>query len=276
MKNSKLLLLAPLAFQSAMAGEVTGGWQFQLTPYLWLPTISGKLNYDLPSNNNNGGSARVDVGPTDWLDLLNGAFLLQGEARKERFLIFSDVIYLGLESDDDRVVSVLSGTGDRLPVDASTNLNTRTDIDGFAVTLAGGYNLLKDARSSLDVFAGTRYFSIEAKTSWNLSVDVELPGGGSVLDRQGSVDSDQEFWDVLVGTKGATNIGNGNWSLNYYLDVGTGDADLTWQALTGASYAFGWGGLMISYRHLEYDLGSQGLMQDFSFSGPMFGARFSF
>ncbi len=75
MKKLNFLLLLPFLLQNAAAEEATDGWQFQLTPYLWLPTISGQLNYDLsPSNGggDGGGAPQFDVGPTDWLDLLNG------------------------------------------------------------------------------------------------------------------------------------------------------------------------------------------------------------
>jgi len=46
--------------------------------------------------------------------------------------------------------------------------------------------------------------------------------------------------------------------------------------MAGASYAFGWGDMLVFYRHLEYDQGPSGLLQGFSFSGPAFGARFKF
>lgn len=269
-----MLLLLPLALQSAAAEDDTDSWQFQLTPYLWLPTVSGKLNYELPPGG--GGAPQIDVGPTDWLELLNGAFLLQGEARKDRFFVFADVVYLGLESDNDRVASVSPGPGDLIPVDVSVNLETKTDIDGFTMTLAGGYNVRKDDRSSVDLFGGARYFGIDTKTSWNLSADIELPGGGTVLSQQGSIESDVTSWDAIIGIKGQQHLGNGKWSLPYYLDVGTGDSDLTWQAIAGVSYAYGWGDLIMSYRHFEYDGGPRGLMEGFSFSGPVIGARFSF
>jgi len=275
MKHVKfLLLLLPLAMQSAAADDDADGWQFKLTPYLWLPTISGKLNYELPPGG--GGAPQIDVGPTDWLELLNGAFLLQGEARKDRFFVFADAVYLGLESDNDRVASVSPGPGDLIPVDVSVNLATKTDVDGFTMTVAGGYNVHKDDRSSVDLFGGARYFGMDTKTSWNLSADIELPGGGTVLSRQGSIEGDVTSWDVIIGIKGQQRLGNGNWSLPYYLDVGTGDSDLTWQAIAGVSYAYGWGDLIMSYRHFEYDGGPLGLMEGFSFSGPLFGAQFSF
>ena len=275
MKPFTFLLVLPLAFQGAAADEVADRWQFELTPYVWLPTISGNLNYDIPAGGD-GGAPRIDVGPTDWLELLNGAFLLRGEVRKNRFFFFIDLVYLGLESDSDKVVSVFPGSGDLLPIDASLNLDTATDLDGFTTTLAGGFTLHSDEGSSTDLFAGARFFGIDTKTSWNLSADIELPGGGNVLSRQGSIESDLESWDAIVGIKGQQRIGNGKWSLPYYLDVGTGDSDLTWQAIAGASYAYGWGDLIISYRHFEYDGGPQGLMEEFSFSGPVIGGRFSF
>jgi hypothetical protein len=274
MRRSGILLLLPLVFQVAAADDGADGWQFQLTPYVWLPTISGKLNYDLPAGGGDG-APRIDVGPTDWLDLLNGVFLLRGEARKDRFFVFADVVYLGLESDNDRVVAVSPGSGDLIPIDASVNLDTKTDLDGFTMTLAGGLNVHSDETSSTDLFAGVRFFGMDTKTSWNLSADIELPGGGNVLSRQGSIESDLESWDAVVGTKGRMRIGNGKWSLPYYLDVGTGDSDLTWQAIAGVSYAYSWGDLIISYRHFEYDGGPQGLMENFSFSGPVIGGRFT-
>ena len=62
----------------------------------------------------------------------------------------------------------------------------------------------------------------------------------------------------------------------YYIDVGAGDSDLTWNAMLGMSREFGWGELVIAYRHLDYDQDANGLLQNFSFSGPGIGARFNF
>jgi hypothetical protein len=46
--------------------------------------------------------------------------------------------------------------------------------------------------------------------------------------------------------------------------------------MAGLAYSYQWGDLMLVYRHLYYDRGDDGLMEDFSFSGPAFGARFRF
>jgi hypothetical protein len=256
----------------AIADDDQQGWEFQLTPYLWLPTIGGDLNYDLPPGG--GGAPSIDVGPTDWLDLLNGAFLINGEMRKGRFSIFTDFVYLGLESDNDKVKSVQ--IGDVIPVDIAVNLSTKTEFDGLSWTLAAGYTVQKTETSSMDLFAGVRYFGTDASTSWNLSVDITGPGGGVVLPAQGSIGKEADLWDGIVGVRGRLGIGASKWSVPYYADVGTGSSDLTWQAMTGLTYSYGWGDLMLVFRHLEYDEGQDGLLEGFSFSGPAFGARFRF
>ena len=258
--------------QVAIADEGQQGWEFQLTPYLWLPTIGGDLNYDPPPGG--GGAPSIDVGPTDWLDLLNGAFLINGGMRKGRFSVSADFVYLGLESDTDNVKSIQ--IGDVIPVDIDVNLSTKTKFDGLSWTLSAGYTVQETETSFMDLFAGVRYFGVDASTSWNLSADITGPGGGVVLPAQGSVSKEVDLWDGIVGVRGQLEIGESKWSVPYHADIGTGSSDLTWQALTGLTYSYGWGELMFVYRHLEYDMGKDGLFENFSFGGPAIGAKFRF
>ena len=60
----------------------------------------------------------------------------------------------------------------------------------------------------------------------------------------------------------------------YYLDVGTGDSDLTWQGIAGIGYAFGWGETVAAWRYLDYDLDSGSPVADINFSGPAIGVVF--
>ena len=265
---------------AALADTSSDEWQYRLTPYLWLPTIDGTLKYNLSPGS--GGSPNVEVGPTDWLDLLNFGALVGGSARKGRFSIFSDFVYLSMTSKGDgRVVSVedtVTVPGSRIPIPVSADLNliTRTDLDGLVWMLVGGYALQETETSALDVFAGVRFFGVDVSTSWNLTAAITTPGGAVVLPAQGSIRSDTDLWDGIVGLRGHFGVGDGNWSVPYYFDVGTGDSKLTWNVMTGLSYEFGWGDLIIVYRHLEYDQDSNSLLQGFSFSGPAVGARFRF
>lgn len=273
-----MLSLTLVAFSSAAYAETSSDeWQFQLTPYLWLPTIEGNLKHDLPPG---GGSPDVEVGPVDWLELLNFGALVSASARKGKFSLSSDIVYLSMtRNGDGKVVSVEgSVTGNRIsiPVSAALVLNTRTDLDGLIWTLAAGYTVQDSAAAFVDVFAGARLFSFDVSTRWELSAAITTPDGEQLLATQGSIGSDTDLWDAIVGVRGHFGIGDGKWSLPYYLDVGTGDSDLTWQAMTGLTRTFGWGDLLFVYRHLEYDEGASGLMQNFSFSGPAFGATFRF
>jgi hypothetical protein len=257
----------------ASGQEDSDRWQFQITPYIWLPTISADLNYDPPPSGGGGGPG-IDVGPTDWLDLINGAALLNAGASKGRFSVFGDLVFLSMESDGDRVVSVLDNAN--IPVDADLNLSTETDFDGLSWTLAAGYSLRQTETSNIDLFGGVRYLDLEATVDWNLSADITTPGGGVVLPAQGSIKDDAELWDGIVGVRGHFAIGEGKWSVPFYLDAGTGDSDLTWQAMAGLTYTYGWGDLMFVYRHLAFDQGSDGLLENLGFTGPGVGARFRF
>lgn len=258
----------------ATAQESADTWEYSLTPYVWLPTISGKLKYDLPPGG--GGSPIFSVGPTDWLDLLNFGVLVSGSARKGRLSVFADLVYLSMTSKNDgRIIAVDDG-GTRIPVDVSIVLDTRADMDGLVWTLAGGYALQESESSRLDVFAGVRFFGVDTAVRWDLTSEITTPGGTTVLPAQGSLNAGTDLWDGIVGIRGYTALGEGNWSVPYYIDVGTGSSELTWNATAGLAYKFNWGDLLMVYRHLEYDQGADDLLQDFSFSGPVVGATFRF
>ena len=283
MKIATTFAVAALLLTSvgpARADDSSSGWTYRLTPYLWLPTIDGSLKYTLPPGS--GGSPEISVGPTDWLDLLNGGLLISGSANKGRFTIYSDFLYLSMTSKNDgRVLSVddtvtVPGTRIPVPISADLNLDTRTDLDGLAWTLLAGYELVSSETSSLSAFVGARYFGVDASSSWDLTAEITVPGSGVVLPAQGQIGSDVDLWDALIGVRGRFDLGEGRWTGLYHLDIGAGDSDLTWNAMAGASYAYGWGDLVLAYRHLAYDQASDKLLQDFSFSGPGFGATFRF
>ena len=269
-----VLFIALLLLGQTASSQETGAneWRFEITPYLWLPTISADLNYAPPPTG--GGGPSIDAGPTDWLDLLNGAALLSGGARKGRFSLYADFVYLSLKSEGDSVVAVREGT--IIPVDASVNLATQTRFEGASWSLAAGYSVGNSERWSTDVIGGVRYFGVKVRTNWDLTLDVTAPGGGIVLPAQGSREEDTDLLDGIVGIRGYGRIGDGRWRFPYYLDIGTGSSDLTWQAIAGFSYQYDWGDLMLVFRHLAYDEGSDGLLEDLSLSGPLVGARFRF
>jgi len=66
------------------------------------------------------------------------------------------------------------------------------------------------------------------------------------------------------------------WSIPYYLDIGTGSSQLTYQWMLGIAYSFKWGEVTLAYRDLYYDQTDDKLVQDLRFDGPALGATFRF
>jgi len=266
-----LVTLAALALCGPLnaAAQTPGNqWAFSITPYLWLPGISGTLNYSVPS-----GGPGVDVGTDNYLDSLKFALMISGEARKNRWSVFTDFIYLDFSNEDSEVKSINFG-GNR--VSSSANVSTESGLRGMVWTLAAGYAVLPGRPVAMDVFGGLRYAGLEASTDWQLALAVSGPGGGQTFPRSGSVSEKEDLWDGIIGVKGRIWLGKSNWSIPYYLDVGTGSSKLTWQGMAGIAYTHNWIGARLVYRHLYYDMGNDKLIQDMTFSGPAFGVDFRF
>jgi hypothetical protein len=251
------------------------GWKFSVTPYLWLPNINGTLAFTPPSG---GAGPDVGVGPADWLQHLNAVAMIAGDARKGRWSVLTDVIYLDFANQRSRVKSVDFGIGPagRIPVSADTNLNTRSSLSGGVWMLATGYQLQGDPDASYEVYGGVRHFGVKASVDWQLASTVTLPGSQRTFASSGTASQKNDLWDGIVGVRGRVRLGTGKWFVPYALDMGTGSSNFTWQAYAALGYAYGWGDLLLSYRHLSYDMDSGKLLQDMRFSGPALAVTFRF
>ena len=265
------LVLLPLPVAAQTAGQAADAWRFSLTPYIWLPSLDGTLTYQQPPGS---GGPSVGVNSEALLEALDLAFMLSGDARRGRWSIFADYIYLKLSASKSNIRSVdFNDSGPS--VAATANLGTDVTLKGSLFTLAGGYALRDGSGSRTDAIAGLRYFHVTATTDWQLSGAVNGPGPGQSFAATGSLSDTEDLWDAIVGLRGQAKIAD-RWSVPYYVDVGGGSSTLTWQASAGVSYAFKWGEASLAYRHLFYDQKAGKLLQDFKFSGPLLGATFRF
>lgn len=272
------VLTAVLAMSALPAAAQTSGdqWKYSLQPYVWLPGVKATLNYGPPPAG--GNSPNVSMDTEKLLNAIDMAAMVTGEARKGRWLIGMDALYLDFGHMDSRVTSVDFNPGSG-PVNISTaNLNAGglTDMSGTLLTLTGGYAALTDARNSLDVIAGVRYFRMHAKTNWQLSAVVTGPGGSAPFTATGVIDKSDDLWTGIIGVKGRMMLGPSNWFVNYYADVGSGSSTTTWQGIGGVGYAFKWGEVILDYRTLHYNVGGQKLIDELTASGLSLGARFTF
>jgi hypothetical protein len=266
-----MLLAASVTPAQVRAEDAPGAWSGSVTPYLWVPSIKGTLRYSPPPD---GGSAEVgvDSGPNAYLTNLKFALMLAGEVRKDRFSFFSDLIYLDVGGENSSVRSVDFGRG-RIAVDA-LNTNTRTKLNGLAASALAGYALASGAAA--DAFAGVRYFELKAETGWQLSADVPGPAGTRTFERSGSVSERKGLWDAVMGVRGRLPLADGRWAIPYYIDIGTGSSRLTWQAMSGVSYLFGWGDVALFYRHLSYEQTGNKLVSELKLDGFGLAATFRF
>lgn len=269
MKRPLLVALLAATFFSGIC-RAEEGWTFSLTPYLWLPNINGTLKYAIPPGG--GGRPEVETGPNDYLENLSFALMLAGEARKGKWSLFTDLIYLDFDSESSTVKGVNFG-GDR--ISTTLNASTRSSLTGATWTVGGGYAVVQEPKYTLDVLGGVRYFGLKASSDWQLSAALNGPQG-QVFAQSGSISQKEELWDLIAGVRGRAKLGDGSWFLPYYLDVGAGSSTLTAQALLGVGYAFKWGEIVGTYRYVLYDMKDDGLLQDIRFAGPALGATFRF
>jgi hypothetical protein len=233
------------SFSQASDQSLVGDWKHSATLYVWLPAIDGELKYQREAGDD---TLQIDTGQI--LDALNMTFMGTYESRKNRWFFLGDLIYLDLGDDKNR---------DTIGYDKVT-----LDLNGWQIGAYGGYNLLRSSSVNLDLVAGLRYLTIE--TEANLSSD-RLPD----LD----LTEDADLWDGVVGLKGDAKI-NENWYLSYHADVGTGDSNLTWQALSGIGFHADWGDVALVYRFLKWDQDKDKFVQELSFRGPVIALKFCF
>jgi len=265
-------LLAPL---HALAQAPADKWTFSVMPYLWLPSVDGKLRFGPPPVN--GGTANVSVDADTLLDNLDFAFMINGEARKGRWLIATDYIYLDFSKADSAVRSVDFNPGGG-PINVSTsslNAGAQSSLRGDVWSLVGGYAAV-EGKASLDVFGGFRYLGITAKTDWQLTATVNLPNSTLTFPRSGSAEKSEDIWSAIVGAKGRAKLGESAWFVNYYADIGGGSSNFTWQGAAGIGYAFRWGDIILDYRYLYYSESGDKLIDNVSFGGFALGANFRF
>jgi hypothetical protein len=187
----------------------------------------------------------VDIDLDDILDSLEFAFMGSAGVRKGKWSLVADLIYLDVED---------SGT-------IAPGLNASVELTSWVITPLVGYNLVDTGKSRLDIVGGARYLYMKA--------DLRVDALGARAEDSGS------NWDAIIGARGAVDLAE-KWYLFGYLDIGTGESDLTWQAFGGVGYRFKWFDLVAAYRYLRWDFADNQVLDDLYLHGPGVGIRFAF
>ena len=123
------------------SSESQDQWQFAAAIYLWGADISGQTVR----------GSEVEVGFSDLLDNLEMAFMGSFAARKNKWALLADVVYLDLGADKTVDVSIPVGQI-QIPVTTSASL----DLQGLVLQFVGGYRLYSEGSSRLDLIGGAR------------------------------------------------------------------------------------------------------------------------
>lgn len=196
-----------------------------------------------------GGLGPVDIGTSesdvDWLQILDGFFMANGELRYGRFGVYGDFIFVGLGNEVTGPVGF---------VDANW------DLSAMIFTGAASYAFIDTPATRLQALAGFRY--------WGLDVGLELV---PLVGPSPSADADLNLFDPVVGLRGQHFVTD-----RLYLEgtgfVGgaLGDSDFLWDAYAGLGYQFTdhFSG-SVGYRGMGLDYEAGGTVLDVIFHGPV-------
>lgn len=245
-------------------GETGSPWQLAVTPYLWLPNVSGTLRFSLP-----GGDADASTGPYNYLQNLKFVFMLQGEARKDDWSILADAIYLNFGQHGSSVNTASGLFGPR-----ETQRSFETTFRGTLLQLGGGRTVLRQSWGNVDAIVGLRYLGVKATLDASAT---RTNGTGVSQTPEVNVSQVQNIFDGIGGVRGRVMItDDGRWYVPFYLDAGAGSSKFTWQAMTGVGYAMKWGDLSLTYRYLAFYGSGDQLVQTLRFNGPSFNVTLRF
>jgi hypothetical protein len=258
------LLPMPVAAQTTQSGWGAEKWQFTATLYGWVTAIDQTVNF--PGDR---GSTDVHVGMSDVLRALKMTFQGSFDVHNGRWGIFNDLFYADLGGVKSRTRDFSVGN---IGLPASTETDLTLDIKTLIWTVAGEYRVGSDPAWTLDLLAGARMAQIKPTLGYSITGDlgpIVIPG------REGSKQVDASIWDGIVGVKGRYTFGEGRkWYAPFYVDVGTGQSQLTWQIAGGIGYSYDWGSVFAMWRYLDYNFQSGKKLDDFSLNGPMVGVAF--
>lgn len=257
-----LAALLPALAAAQASRESPDGWQYSATVYGYFPSIGGSTRVPVDS-----GGSNLSVDFDTIIDSLKMTFMGSFEARNGRWGVFTDLLYLDVGGDKSNTRDFNLGN---TSIAASTTANLDVDLKATIWTLAGQYRIASDPTLKLDVLAGARYIDVKQRVRWEFTGDL---GSLPAASRNGTHEKNEGKWDGIVGLKGHYALGEERkWSIPFYLDVGAGQSDSTWQAATGVGYAFRWGEVLALWRYVDYKFKSDSAVESLNLSGPMIGA----
>jgi hypothetical protein len=233
------------ATTAAPQPAATDTWQFQLTPYLWIPTINGRAGIGnlVTDTSVSVGNAKVE---------LNFGFMGTFEARKNKLIILTDLQYSDIATEK----------GNPGPLFSSSRASFKT----FVFDPEVGYRILNNGKgATLDVLGGLRY--------WHLNADLAFRAGFLPAVE---VTRSRSWVDGVVGLRGRAAL-SPRWFVVGKADLGGGGSKFTYQLFGGVGVNVGKRFALVGgYRDLNVNYDKDGFLFDMSLHGPILGIGMKF
>lgn len=235
--------------EPVMTTTTDDGWEVTLGLYGWGAGLNGDLGVA-------GFYTPVDISFSDILDTLDMTAMGMVEVRKSQWLFQLEGLYLR---------NSLKGIVGYTPV-RNNPLTAKLTAETTRLEAVGGYRLVDNGCTTLDVLAGVVYYDI--------ANELNFYGPRAIR----SAKSGDEWLDPIIGLRLRQQLSE-HWCAQLRAEVGGFgvNADLVWQAVallgyqvTDSSTAF------IGWRHAAVDYSNGGFRYDVYSSGPILGLGITF
>lgn len=259
---SGIALAAALMFGAAPASAQSSGvsqntWSYEFTPYLWGAGMKGDTQAgSLPTTT-------TDMSFSDVLDVLDFGLMGAFEARKGRWGLFTDAMYMKVS--DSATVS-RTGAG---PLGATLTATANVTLKQTMFAAAVMYRAV-EGKTPIDVLGGLRYNKLDIE----VSADFTLLGLAASRTRA----ADKDWVDPYLGVRVQQPLSD-RWTFVGYADVGGFGvgSDSTYQLAGGFNYAYSKSiSAKVGYRYLNVDYDKGGFRYDMKTDGLYLGVGIRF
>lgn len=243
------LFCSALVFSSlpAVADSPAGDWHYRITPYLWAAGLEGSVATLPPVP-----PTDIDLSFSDVLDNLDMSAMVLAEARKGRWGILGEALYMGVSADRRTRGPLFSAVG--------------YDQNLWQYSVMGSYSLSANADANVELVAGISFWDIDNSVSFTSGALNGRKLGGKA-----------SWHDYVLGVRGRFALNEHFFFIGHSLAAAAGDSDTAWELYGAIGYRFGPRySLVGGYRHktVNYDEGP--FLYDVDISGPLVGLNISF
>jgi hypothetical protein len=227
----------------AVAVAADDAWRFELTPYVWVAGLEGKVG-TIPGQ----PPVDIDISSSDALDDTDLSLMILLDAKKGRHGFLVDALYTDVRSDFELLPDPI-------------NLRMRSISKTTILSSAYQYELYGQNAAAIDAFAGVRY--------WDLDTTLEFSGGLGVLAGQ-KISNTESWFDPFVGLKAARPIGQSRFYVRGGAAVGGFGAGSDLFYDLNATIGYQWSpaiGTAIGYRLFDVDYDESDFVYDVTQQG---------